>query len=114
MEKAPEGRGQILIAADPLQYQRIVSGIKSDTGSWIPGRIALEDRKHAKTSKVEGIRNILKRMDVKEIIVCPPACTYSEIIQILDGLELPCRLSISAMGSDSIVSSGRATSVEES
>jgi GT2 family glycosyltransferase len=114
LEKVPEGRGQILIAADPLQYQRIVSGIKSDKGSWIPGRIALEDRKHAKTSKVEGIRNILKRMDAREIIMCPPACSYSEIIQILDGLELPCRLSISALGSDSIVSSGLATSVEES
>lgn len=112
-ENLPEGRGQILIAADPLQYQRIVSGIKSDTDSWIPGRIALEDRKHAKTSKVEGIRNILKRMHAREIIVCPPACTYKEIISMLDGLELPCRLSISALGSDSIVSSGRSTPVEE-
>jgi GT2 family glycosyltransferase len=114
LEQKQEGRGQILIAADPLQYQRIVSGIKSDKGSWIPGRIALEDRKQSKTSKADGIRNILKRMDAREIIVCPPACTYSEIIQILDGLELPCRFSISALGSDSIVSSGLSTSVEES
>ncbi len=110
-----DGRGQILIAAETHQYQRIVSGIKSDAGSWIPGRIALEDRKHqARTSKVEGIRNILKRMDARELIVCPPACTYAEIIGILDGIEIPCRFSICAVGSDGIISSGHASAVDES
>ncbi len=114
LETKDEGRGQILIAADPLQYQRIVAGIKSDSGSWIPGRIALEDRKHARTSKVDGIRNILKRMHARELIICPPACTYAEIIEILDGIEMPCRFSISAVGSDSIISSGQSEKVDES
>jgi hypothetical protein len=114
LEPREEGRGQILIAADPLQYQRIVAGIKSDSGSWIPGRIAMEDRKHARTSKVDGIRNILKRMHARELIICPPACTYAEIIDILDGVEIPCRFSISAVGSDSIISSGQSGKVDES
>ena len=109
-----DGRGQILIAADSIQYQRIVGGIKSDAGSWIPGRIALEDRKHARTSKVEGIRNILKRMHARELIICPPACSYAEIIGILDGIDTSCRFSISAVGSDSIVSSGQSGTVDES
>jgi len=110
-----DGRGQILIAAETHQYQRIVSGIKSDAGSWIPGRIALEDRKQqARTSKVEGIRNILKRMDARELIVCPPAYTYAENIGILDGIDIPCRFSISAVGSDGIISSGHASAVDES
>jgi GT2 family glycosyltransferase len=114
LDSTSDGRGQILIAADPIQYQRIVAGIKSDAGSWIPGRIALEDRKHARTSKVVGIRNILKRMDARELIICPPACSYAEIIGILDGLDLSCRFSISVVGSDSIVSSGQSGPVDES
>ena len=113
LDSKTDGRGQILIAADSLQYQRIVAGIKSDAGSWIPGRIAMEDRKHARTSKVEGIRNILIRMHARELIVCPPACTYAEIIDILDGIDIPCRFSITAVGSDSIVSSGHAGLVDE-
>jgi hypothetical protein len=114
LDSTSDGRGQILIAADPIQYQRIVAGIKSDAGSWIPGRIALEDRKHARTSKVMGIRNILKRMDARELIICPPACSYAEIIGILDGLDLSCRFSISVVGSDSIISSGQSGPVDES
>ncbi len=114
LDAATDGRGQILIAADTHQYQRIVNGIRSDAGSWIPGRIALEDRKHARTSKVDGIRNILRRMHARELIVSPPACTYTEFIGILDGIDIPCKFSISAVGSDSIISSGHASPVEES
>ena len=114
LDGSSDGRGQILIAAEPHQYQRIVSGIKSDAGSWIPGRIALEDRKQARTSKVEGIRNILIRMHARELIVCPPACTYAEFIDILDGIDIPCKFSVSAVDSDGIISSGHAGPVEES
>lgn len=114
LDAGNDGRGQILIAAETHQYQRIVAGIRSDAGSWIPGRIALEDRKHARTSKVDGIRNILRRMHARELIVCPPACTYTEFIGILDGIDIPCRFSVSAVGTDSIISSGHATPVEES
>lgn len=114
LEDSSVGRGQILIAADLHQYQSVVSGIRSDGDGWIPGRIALEDRKHAKTSKVNGILNILKRMQVRELIICPPACSYAETIGILDGSELACRISICAVGSDSIVTSGHAALVAES
>ena len=53
-------------------------------------------------------------MDARELIVCPPACTYAEIIGILDGIDIPCRFSISAVGSDGIISSGHASAVDES
>lgn len=69
-------------------------------------RIDVDGDGAERLAMVDGIRNLLERMPVSELVFCPDLVGYEDIIQIMMRLPKGVKAAISANGSDSMVGDG--------
>ena len=98
---------QILVAGSDVSMDR-VRGIlsRNDIETKTLARITLGGSDKASVPSEEGILNLLRRMNVRELVICPDYITYEEAMKLLPGVPSRVRVSFSGNGTMSIVGSG--------
>jgi hypothetical protein len=98
---------RIMVAGSSESTERVRDILaRNGIGPRSMARIEIAGKRDGDISRVEGIRNLLLRMKVNEIVLCPDYISYGETMRILQHLPSKVRVSISADGSGSIVGSG--------
>lgn len=98
---------RVLVAGSSVGTER-VRNILSRNGIEIRSlaRIDLEGEGKTGISGEQGVSNLLRRMRIDELVICPDYITYEEAMRILPGLPSGVKVSFSGNGTDSMVGSG--------
>ena len=98
---------QILVAGSDVSMDRVRSILsRSDVETKTLARINLGGNDKASFPSEEGILNLLQRMNVKELVICPDYITYEEAMKLLPKVPSKVRVSFSGNGTLSAVGSG--------
>jgi GT2 family glycosyltransferase len=98
---------QILVAGSASSTER-VRGIlsRNDIETKTLARINLGGSDKASVPSEEGILNLLLRMNVRELVICPDYISYEEAMRILPVVPSKVRVSFSGNGTSSVAGSG--------
>jgi GT2 family glycosyltransferase len=98
---------RIVVAGSSASTERVRDILsRNGVGPRSMARIEIAGNRDEDIPRVEGIRNLLLRMKVSELVLCPDYISYGETMRILQRVPSKVRVSISADGSGSIVGSG--------